>query len=183
MSRPFNRANYWSHFFATLTNGWSLEHQLHKLTTAINWPFRTSGWQTAERTIHHHCCCLFACLDNTLPLNGEDSPVILIKTQLYMYMQETSFFSLPKHRTKLHWKLKSIQTSSESKLKKGFCPGGNKGITIVLSLFRSHWLAVGYCLVFWIGSQGQNWKRTYIMLEQLVPTTWYINGCKILFSL
>ena len=65
-----------------------------------------------------------------------------------MYMQETSFFSLPKHRTKLHWKLKSIQTSSESKLKKGFCPGGNKGITIVLSLFRSHWLAVGYCLVF-----------------------------------
>ena len=71
-----------------------------------------------------------------------------------MYIQETSFFSLPKHRTKLHWKLKSIQTSSESKLKKGFCPGVpvNKGITIVLSLFRSHSLAVVYCLVFCIGS-------------------------------
>ena len=31
----------------------------------------------------------------------------------------------------------------------GFCPGVrvHKGITIVLSLFRSHWLAVVYCLV------------------------------------
>ena len=31
----------------------------------------------------------------------------------------------------------------------GFCPGErvHKGITIVLSLFRSHWLAVVYCLV------------------------------------
>ena len=28
----------------------------------------------------------------------------------------------------------------------------HKGITIVLSLFRSHWLAVVYCLVFCIGS-------------------------------
>ena len=32
-----------------------------------------------------------------------------------------------------------------------FCPGVqvHKGITIVLSLFRSHWLAVVYCLVLW----------------------------------
>ena len=38
-----------------------------------------------------------------------------------------------------------------------FCPGVtvHKGITIVLSLFRSHWLAVGYCLVFCIGSCEQ----------------------------
>ena len=28
----------------------------------------------------------------------------------------------------------------------------HKGITIVLSLFKSHWLAVVYCLVFCIGS-------------------------------
>ena len=36
----------------------------------------------------------------------------------------------------------------------GFCPGVriHKKITIVLSLFRSHWLAVVYCLVFCIGS-------------------------------
>ena len=36
----------------------------------------------------------------------------------------------------------------------GFSPGVpvHKGITIVLSLFRSHWLAVVYCLVFCIGS-------------------------------
>ena len=35
-----------------------------------------------------------------------------------------------------------------------FCPGGrvHKGITIVLSLFRGHWLAVVYCLVNCIGS-------------------------------
>ena len=35
-----------------------------------------------------------------------------------------------------------------------FCPGVpvNKGITIVISLFRSHWLAVVYCLVLCIGS-------------------------------
>ena len=38
---------------------------------------------------------------------------------------------------------------------RGFCPGvpGHKGITIVLSLLRSHWLAVVYCLVFCIGSR------------------------------
>ena len=37
---------------------------------------------------------------------------------------------------------------------RGFCPGvpGHKGITIVVSLFRSHWLAVVYCLVFFIAS-------------------------------
>ena len=36
----------------------------------------------------------------------------------------------------------------------GFCPGVrvHKGITIVLSLFRSHWLAFVYCLVFCSGS-------------------------------
>ena len=28
----------------------------------------------------------------------------------------------------------------------------HKGITIVISLFMSHWLAVVYCLVFCIGS-------------------------------
>ena len=35
-----------------------------------------------------------------------------------------------------------------------FCPGVrvHKGITIVLSLFRSHWLAVVYCLVLCSGS-------------------------------
>ena len=35
-----------------------------------------------------------------------------------------------------------------------FCPGVpvNNGITIVLPLFRSHWFAVVYCLVFCIGS-------------------------------
>ena len=35
-----------------------------------------------------------------------------------------------------------------------FCPGvpAHKGITIVLSLFRSPWLAVVYCLVYCIGS-------------------------------
>ena len=34
-----------------------------------------------------------------------------------------------------------------------FCPGVqvHKGITIVLSLFRSHWLAVVYCLVLCSG--------------------------------
>ena len=34
-----------------------------------------------------------------------------------------------------------------------FCPGVlvHKGIAIVLSLFRGHWLAVVYCLVFFIG--------------------------------
>ena len=37
---------------------------------------------------------------------------------------------------------------------KGFCPGVrvHKEITIVLSLFRSHWLAVVYCLVLCSGS-------------------------------
>ena len=41
-----------------------------------------------------------------------------------------------------------------SRRRKRFCPGVpvHKGITIVLSLFRSHWLAVVYCLVFCIGS-------------------------------
>ena len=38
----------------------------------------------------------------------------------------------------------------------GFCPGVrvrvHKGITIALSLFRSHWLAVAYCLVLCSGS-------------------------------
>ena len=36
----------------------------------------------------------------------------------------------------------------------GFCPSVrvHKGITIVLSLFRSHWLAVVYCLVLCSGS-------------------------------
>ena len=36
----------------------------------------------------------------------------------------------------------------------GFCPGVlvHKGITIVMSLFRSHWLAVVYCLVLCIDS-------------------------------
>ena len=36
----------------------------------------------------------------------------------------------------------------------GFCPGVrvHKGITIVFSLFRSHWLAVVYCLVLCSGS-------------------------------
>ena len=36
----------------------------------------------------------------------------------------------------------------------GFCPGVpvHKGITIVLSLFRSHWLDVGYCLVLCSGT-------------------------------
>ena len=36
----------------------------------------------------------------------------------------------------------------------GFCPGvrGHKGITIVLSLFRSNSLAVVYCLVLCSGS-------------------------------
>ena len=36
----------------------------------------------------------------------------------------------------------------------GFWPGVpvHKGITIVISLFRSHWLAIVYCLVFCIGS-------------------------------
>ena len=36
----------------------------------------------------------------------------------------------------------------------GFCPGVrvHKGITVVLSLFRSHWLAVVYCLVLCSGS-------------------------------
>ena len=36
----------------------------------------------------------------------------------------------------------------------GFCPGlpVHKGITIVLSLFMSHWLAVVYCLVLCSGS-------------------------------
>ena len=35
-----------------------------------------------------------------------------------------------------------------------FCPGvrAHKGITIVLSLFRSHWLAVVYCLELCSGS-------------------------------
>ena len=35
-----------------------------------------------------------------------------------------------------------------------FCPGVriHKGITIVLSLFRSHWLAAVYCLVLCSGS-------------------------------
>ena len=38
-------------------------------------------------------------------------------------------------------------------MKSGVCLGVTvrKGITIVLSLFRSHWLAVVYCLVFCIG--------------------------------
>ena len=36
----------------------------------------------------------------------------------------------------------------------GFCPGVpvHKGMTIVLSLFRSYWLVVVYCSVFCIGS-------------------------------
>ena len=36
----------------------------------------------------------------------------------------------------------------------GFCPGVrvHQGITIVLSLFRSHWLAAVYCLVLCSGS-------------------------------
>ena len=36
----------------------------------------------------------------------------------------------------------------------GFCPGVrvHKGIIIVLSLFRSHWLAVVYCLLLCSGS-------------------------------
>ena len=36
----------------------------------------------------------------------------------------------------------------------GFCPGVrvHEGITIVFSLFRSHWLAVVYCLVLFSGS-------------------------------
>ena len=35
-----------------------------------------------------------------------------------------------------------------------FCPGVrvHKGVTIVLSLFKSHWLAVVYCLVLCSGS-------------------------------
>ena len=38
--------------------------------------------------------------------------------------------------------------------KRRFCPGVrvHKGITIVLSLFRSHWLAVVYCLLLCSGS-------------------------------
>ena len=40
------------------------------------------------------------------------------------------------------------------KVENRFCPGVrvHKGITIVLSLFRSHWLAVGYCLFLCSGS-------------------------------
>ena len=38
-----------------------------------------------------------------------------------------------------------------------FCPGVrvHKGMTIVLSLFRNHWLAVVYCLVLCSGSIEQ----------------------------
>ena len=38
-----------------------------------------------------------------------------------------------------------------------FCPGVrvHKGIAIVLSLFRNHWLAVVYCLVLCSGSCEQ----------------------------
>ena len=48
-----------------------------------------------------------------------------------------------------------------------FCPGVpvHKGITIVLSLFRSHWLAVVYCLVLCRGScVPVQEDRTYITI-------------------
>lgn len=53
------------------------------------------------------------------------------------------------------------KSKKKKKLKKsmmlgsrGFCPGVPvyKGITIVISLFRSHWLAIVYCLVLCSGS-------------------------------
>ena len=51
----------------------------------------------------------------------------------------------------LPWNLASCLTARSNKW---FCPGVrvHKGIAIVLSLFRSHWLAVVYCLVLCSGS-------------------------------
>ena len=52
-----------------------------------------------------------------------------------------------------------------------FCPGVpvHKGITIVLFLFRSHWLAVVYCLVLCSGScepiHEDRTRHSFIQLE------------------
>ena len=48
----------------------------------------------------------------------------------------------------------------------GFCPGVpvHKGITIVVSLFMSHWLAVVYCLVFCIGSCEPTTTTSFICM-------------------
>ena len=54
-----------------------------------------------------------------------------------------------------------------------FCPGVrvHKGITIVLSLFRSHWLAVVYCLVLCSGScEPVHEDRTSLMVLKHVET-------------
>ena len=55
----------------------------------------------------------------------------------------------------------------------GFCPGVlvHKGITIVLSLFRSHWLAVVYCLVLCRGScEPVHEDRTRNRHQKALPT-------------
>ena len=56
----------------------------------------------------------------------------------------------------------------------GFCPGVrvHKGITIALSLFRSHWLAVVYCSVLCIGSfEPVHEDRTQTLLSRTGQAT------------
>ena len=60
-----------------------------------------------------------------------------------------------------------------------FCPGVpvHKGITIVVSLFRSHWLAVVYCLVFCIGScEPVHEDRTQICEQRQLKFPGQINS-------
>ena len=56
--------------------------------------------------------------------------------------------------TKRDWGTHNVLSQSPL-VRNEFCPGEpvHKGISIVLSLFRSHWLAVVYCLVLCIVSR------------------------------
>ena len=61
----------------------------------------------------------------------------------------------PDSTKRIYWHLEFfIDFGLKSVKIKGFCPGVllHKGMTIVLSLFRSHCLAVLYCLVLCGGS-------------------------------
>ena len=64
------------------------------------------------------------------------------------------FFPTRRLRGVSSFRLCRFENLLDDCIKFWFCPGVrvHKGITIVLSLFRSHWLAIVYCFILCIGS-------------------------------
>ena len=105
-----------------------------------------------------------------------------------------SFDSQFVHLIKLSVK-KNLGVYSGAAVIVGFCPGVPvyKGITMVLSLFRSHsWLVVVYCLVFCSGSceprycydryslSSKYYKPSALLLRSIFPFEFILRAARVL---